>query len=193
VPISRRAFIVTTLALASPACNRPISRPQAGPFPPLPAEFDGWNQEAKGILSDALQTVRTFDVFQAFRVSTATHSDVRLGAELGWDPPTSAEWNEATHVSRGVHGRAEQLFQAVTTARIDPNAWREQRAVADATRDLIDLAAALGTYRDRIDSLPPGDASSALAALDSAWSQWEAAAARWGVSRAQMIDCRSSA
>ena len=71
----------------------------------LPADFAGWNQEARGILSDGLETLRAFDVFQAFRVSTAAQSSMRLGSELAWDPPTSAAWDEATHVARGLHGR----------------------------------------------------------------------------------------
>jgi hypothetical protein len=152
-------------------------------------EFDRWNQEAQGILSDVRQTLRTFDSFQAFRASTASDSNARLPNELAWDPPTGAAWDEATHVTRGLHGRADQLFQAVTTASVDPGLWREQRQLADATRDLLDLGDVLGAYRDRLDVLPPGDASSALGLLDRAWAQWDATAARWGISRSEPMPC----
>ena len=157
-----------------------------------PADVDRWNQEAQGILSDVLQTLRTFDDFQAFRASTASGSSMRLASELAWDAPTSAAWDEATHVSRGVHGRADQLFTVVTTSRIDSNQWRTQRTLADATHDLLDLGDALGAYRDRVDALSPGDASGALSLLNTAWAQWDAAAARWGTSRAESIGCGSS-
>jgi hypothetical protein len=158
----------------------------------LTSDFDPWNQEARGILLDAVETLRTFDVFQAFRVSTAPASSRRLAAELAWDPPTSADWDQATHVTSGIYGRAEQLFQAVTNARLDPSLWREQRAVADATHDLLDLGAALAAYRTRVDTLPPGDTGSVWNQLDKAWSLWDVAAARWGVERAELISCASA-
>jgi hypothetical protein len=77
----------------------------------------------------------------------------------------------------------------VTTTKIDPSLWREQRRLADATHDLLDLGDALGAYRNRVDVLPPGDADNALKLLDQAWAQWDSAAARWGIARAQPIDC----
>jgi hypothetical protein len=144
------------------------------------------------MLSDTLAALQTFEVFQAFRVSTAAQSTMRTSAELVWDPPTGGSWDEATHVTRGLHGRAEQLFLAIASATIDPSAWREQRRLADATHDLLDLGDALSAYRDRIDLLPQGDASSALNLLDRAWGQWDAAAARWGVSRSEPIPCVAS-
>jgi hypothetical protein len=154
-----------------------------------PPDFDRWNQEAQGMLSDVLQTLRTYDNFQAFRVSMTEGSNMRLGSELAWDPPTSAAWEEATHVTRGLNGRAEQLFQAVTTARLDPNVWRDRRDIADATHGLLDLGDILSAYRERIDILPPGDAAASLGLLDKAWGQWDAVAARWNVSRAQAVRC----
>jgi hypothetical protein len=156
---------------------------------PLPADFGGWNQEARGILSDGLETLRAFDVFHAFRASASAQS----GTALAWDPPSSAAWNEASHVTRGLKGRAQQLFESVTTTRIDPSLWREQRKLADATHDLLDLGDALGAYRNRIDLLPPGDAGSALGLLDQAWAQWDSAAARWGIARAEPVECSSAA
>jgi hypothetical protein len=85
------------------------------------------------------------------------------------------------------------LFKSVTTTRIDPSLWREQRKTADATHDLMVLGEALAAYRDRIDMLPPGDANNALRLLDQAWAQWDTTAARWGVGRAEAISCVSAA
>jgi len=143
------------------------------------------------MLSDALQALRTFDAFHAFRVSTAAQSGMQTSAELVWDAPTNAAWDAATHVARGMRARAEQLFVAVTAVRSDSNLWREQRAIADRASDLVDLGAALNAYRDRIDRVG-GDAAGALGQLDYVWAQWEAAAARWGMSRAEPIGCERS-
>jgi hypothetical protein len=192
---TRRALLLGALAaFAATACTpsaRPPERAAAGPTPAAtpPPELITWTTEARGILSDALTTLQTFEVFHAFRVSTATETTLRQPAELPWDPPTGAAWDEATHVTRGLHGRADQLFQAVTTANIDPSLWREQRRLADSTHDLLDLAEALNAYRDRIDLLPPGDASGALSLLDRGWAQWDAAAARWAITRSEPIAC----
>jgi len=98
-----------------------------------------------------------------------------------------------THVTRGLHGRAQQLFDSVTSTKIDSSLWREQRKLADVAHDLLDLGEALGAYRNRLDVLPPGDAANALGLLDQAWAQWDAAAARWGIGRAVPIECVSAA
>src|SRR6266704_4275910 len=100
MPIGRRFFLLSCAAATASACARTAPRPPAPTAMPLPADFGGWNQEARGILSDGLETLRAFDVFQAFRVSTAAQSS------MAWDPPTSAAWDEATHVTRGLYGRA---------------------------------------------------------------------------------------
>lgn len=189
----RRTLLISSAALAAAACTRVAPRPAAPPVVTPPPDFERWNQEARGILSDGLQTLRVFDTFQAFRATTAAQSDIRLAAELAWDPPTSAAWDEATHVTRGLHGRAEQLFQSVTTTRIDVSLWREQRRLGDATQDLLELGDRLGAYRQRIDILPPGDAADALGLLNEAWTQWDTAAARWGAARGEPIDCVSFA
>ena len=191
--LGRRLFLFSCVAATATACARTAPRPPAPTAVALPADFAAWNQEARGILSDGLETLRAFDVFQAFRVSTAAQPSMQLGSELAWDPPNSAAWDEATHVTRGLHGRAQQLFEAVTTTRIDPSLWREQRKVADATHDLLDLGDALGAYRNRLDVLPPGDAANALGLLDQAWAQWDTAAGRWGIGRAEPIECVSAA
>ncbi len=191
MPIGRRSLFLSGGALFVAACAR-VTPQSAPPTPAPPPDLEPWNQEAQGILSDVLNTLRTFDDFQAFRVSTDNGSSMHLPSELSWDAPTSAAWDEATHVTRGLHGRADQLFTAVTTARINPDLWRLQRTLADATHNLLDLSDALSAYRDRVDVLPPGDASSALRLLDAAWAQWAAAAGRWGVSRAEAIGCASA-
>jgi hypothetical protein len=195
--LSRRTLLSTAAAtalaaLGVSACGRPAAQraaPTAAPLAAPPPELQAWTTEARAMLSDTLTTLQTFEVLHALRVSNTPGSGMRQAFELAWDPPTGAAWDEATHVTRGLHGRADQLFQAVTMSSIDPNLWREQRQLADATHDLLDLAHALGAYRDRIDLLPPGDGSSAIGLLDKAWAQWDAAAARWGVSRSEPIGC----
>ena len=185
---SRRGVLLAGAGVFAAACARVPPRPveqQASVGP----EFDVWAQEARGMLSDALQSLRTFEGFHAFRVSTAATSDMRLASELAWDPPTSAAWEEATHNARGLRGRAEQLFLAVTNARVDPGLWREQRARADAAHELLDLGDALAAYRDHLDRLAVGDASGALEQLDRVWAQWEASVTSWRVGRADTIVC----
>jgi hypothetical protein len=186
---------MTATALIASACARPAERPaQAVPAPGAAEqqpELQAFTIEARSMLSDTLATLQTFEVLQAFRVSTAADSSPRQPSQLVWDPPTGAEWDEATHVTRGLRGRADQLFHAVTADNFSPTLWRDQRRLADATHDLFDLADALGAYRDRVELLPPGDASAALGLLDKAWAQWDVAAARWGISRAEPIGCAS--
>jgi hypothetical protein len=136
------------------------------------------------MLSDALTTLRTFEIFAAFRVAIADQT------AFAWDPPTSAQWNEALHVARGLHGRAAQLAQQVSTSSIDASMWRQRRELAEASHGLVELGGALGAYLTRVDRLGPGgDGSSAWDVLDSAWAQWASNAARWGVSRAEPIAC----
>src|SRR5258707_1967187 len=189
MPFGRRFFLLSCVAATATACARTTPRPPAPTAVALPPDFAGWNQEARGILSDGIETLRAFDVFQAFRVSTAAQSGARQANELVGDPTTSATWDEATHVTRGLRGRAQQLFESVTTTKIDPSLWREQRRLADATHDLLDLGDSLAAYRNRVDVLPPGDAGNGLSLLDRAWAQWDTAAARWAISRAESIDC----
>lgn len=143
------------------------------------------------MLMDALTSLRTYDVYQAFRVASATDSGRRGAAELAWDPPTPPAWDEATHVTGGLRNRAAQLFNAVTTAsaRSDSSLWRERRALADSVNELVTLGERIAAYRARLDVLPPGDASAALDLLDQAWSQWDVAAARWGLARGELITC----
>jgi hypothetical protein len=145
-----------------------------------------WEQQARGILQDTLETLRTFEIFAAFRIGMANP------AELAWDPPTSAAWDEATHVARGLHGRAEQLLQQVSKSSVDASTWRQRRELAASTQALLELGDALLAYRTRIDHLAPaGDGSGAWDLLDTAWRRWEASASRLGFSRAEVIACAS--
>jgi hypothetical protein len=182
-------LLVFGAALAS-ACVKPAERPTPTPQASLPPEFDAWRREAQAILSDALDTLRTFDILMAFRV-TLPASNSRTPNDLDWDPPTSGVWNEATHVAQGLSGRADQLFQTVSTARIDASLWREQRQAAEAVHTLVDLGAALATFRVRLDGLPSGDANSVNDMLDQVWARWTDAAERWGLSRSEAIGCAS--
>jgi hypothetical protein len=182
--------LVALLGLGS-ACARRNEVPVTPTPPATTPELDGWNAQTRAMLADALQTLRTFDVFAAYRVSTAPASGMRSASELVWDPPTGQAWDEATHLARGLRGRADQLFQAVTTSQIDPSVWREQRALADVVYDIGGVGDALAAYRDRIDRLPPGDASGALSLLDKAWKQWDDVAARMGMGRSEVISCAS--
>ena len=187
---TRRQFVFGSLvALAAGACVRVAERAAPPPTPTARPELHGWTAQAQAMLSDALETLRTFEVFAAYRVSITPDSGLRFASELTWDPPTGAAWDSATHIARSLHGRADQLFQAVTTAQIEQSVWREQRSLADAIYELRVVGDALVAYRDRIDALPPGDASGALTLLDMAWTQWEGTAARFGISRSEPIAC----
>jgi hypothetical protein len=172
------------------ACVRPAARRDAPSTASVP-DFGPWSHEARSMVADAQAALRMFDDFQAFRVSIAAESGRRLASELSWDPPTSTTWDQATRIARGLRGRAELLFATVTTASVDAARWREQRSLADAVRDLIDLGTGLGAYRDRVEVLAPGDAAGALGLLDAAWAQWDTAAARWSLGRAEPIECQS--
>src|SRR5215207_1968002 len=130
--LRRRSLFSILLVATVAACARPAPRLSSPVQDSLP-ERQRWNQEARGILSDALETLRTFEIYAAFRVGMADQ------AQLAWDPPTNAEWNEVTHVSRGLHGRAEQLFLQVSTSQVDPTFWRERRDLAEATNGFLEL------------------------------------------------------
>jgi len=184
--LTRRDLLLVSATLLAGACVQPPERLSQTTPSSLPPEFDAWNREAMGMLSDALNALRTFDVFMAYRVTTAA-SNSRTPHDLDWDPPNSADWNEATHVVQGLHARADQLFKAVTSAHLDPSLWREQRALDENVHTLLDLGVILATYRERLDTLPPGDAASVAGLLDRAWAQWTDCAARWDLSRAEPI------
>jgi len=190
--VSRRHFLVGTFSVvAAGACGRVPDSPARPAAPMTTPELNAWRTRALNMLNDSLGTLRILEVFAAYRASGATDSDQHPPSTLAWDPPTSAAWDEATHVARGLHGRADQLIQAITTAQIDPNLWREQRRLADQVHDLLDVGDALRAYRDRIDRIAPGDAAGALPLLDRAWLQWEAAAERFGLGRSEAIGCAS--
>ena len=73
---------------------------------------------------------------------------------------------------------------------------------SDASAPQLDITAIVtvtddggssGRLRREFDVLPPGDAANALGLLDQAWAQWDAAAARWAIGRAEPIECVSAA
>jgi hypothetical protein len=194
--LTRRGFLLATLGLGAcglAACARIPERAASLPSPTSTPEIDAWRVQATAMLGDGLQTLRSFEVFAAYRVSTTPDSGRRSAAELVWDPPTGAEWDAATHVAHSLRGRADQLFQAITTAQVDASIWREQRTLADVVHDIGDVGDALAAYRDRVDGLRPGDASGALGLLDDAWTKWEQTADRLGMSRAEAISCATDA
>jgi hypothetical protein len=188
--LTRRRFLLgATVVAAATGCGRIPERPTPPPAPTSTPELDAWKAQAYAMLSDGLHALRTFEVFAAYRVAGAAESDMRPASTLAWDPPTSVAWDRATHVAQGLHGRADLLVQAITTAPIDPNLWREQRTLADKVYDLLQVGDALHAYRDRVDRLPPGDAATALSLLDRAWLRWEAAAARFELTSSEPISC----
>lgn len=156
-------------------------------------EIDAWRAAGQALIADALATLRTFEEFAAYRVSVTPDSGQRSASTLAWDPPTSAAWDNATNVSRGLRDRANQLFQGISTASVDAAVWRTQREMAEASHDLMDLGEALRAYRDRLDRVAPGDAAGALELLNAAWDRWETEAPRWGMARAEAIGCGAGA
>jgi hypothetical protein len=187
----RRKLLLGVALLAAAGCVRPAQRGAVATSVPegLP-QAEALTVTARSIVTDALEALRVFDAFAAYRIATAESSSSRTQSELLWDPPLSADWDEATRVATGTHGRAEQVLIAFSRAPYDPSAWRERRAFADAVQDLVDLGDALAAYRQRVDRLAPrGDGSSALGLLESAWTRWDAVAARWGLSRAEALAC----
>jgi hypothetical protein len=187
----RRELLIGLGGLGLAACVRPAPRaPAPTESPERPAEFSAWEREAKAILSDALQTLRTFEDFLAFRLTFAAQTDRRATSELAWDPPSGRAWDEATHVARGLRGRSEQLFQQVSQRVVDAAAWREQRDMAANASALRDLGDALDDFRVRTQYLAAaGDGTAAWEVLDRAWARYDASAAQWGTGRAELIAC----
>jgi hypothetical protein len=144
--------------------------------------LDASRQTAQAMLSDALRTLRTFEVYVAFRTGGAQ-------AALAWDPPSSAAWDSATATARGLHAHADQLMAQLTMASVDPTLWREQRALAQTAHDLGLLGEALQAFRDRADRLPAGEVMGSVSLLDSAWTKWDALATQFGLSRGDAIGC----
>lgn len=184
----RRALLYLALSFGL-ACTRVTERAQPPPAPTSMPELDGWRAEVQAMLGDGLQTLRTFDVFAAYRISVTSDSGRRSANELVWDPPTGMEWDAASHIARSLRGRADQLMQAISNTQVDARIWREQRLLADVVHDVGRVGDALAAYRDRLDGLRPGDASGALELLGEAWDKWEQIAGRIGVSRAEAVGC----
>jgi hypothetical protein len=185
----RQLILGAVTALAANACARVPERAKSPSTPLAAPELEAWRTEAAGLAQDGLQALREFEVFAAYRVSTTSGSNRRSASELVWDPPSGADWEAATHVSRSLRARADQLFQSITTAQVDTSIWREQRELADIAYGIGDVGDALAAYRDRVDWLPPGDATAAMALLDNAWGKWELTAGRLRLGRAEPITC----
>jgi hypothetical protein len=96
----------------------------------------------------------------------------------------------AQRTATGLGERANQLFQVIASSRASGGGWRERRAMAADAHELLELAQALRGYLDRASHFAPdGDGSGGLDLLKSAWAHWDAAAAAWGVDRAETISC----
>jgi len=187
--LTRRGLLVAVGALAAAGCTSITPRAHV-PSPPTPAEFAPWRREAREILSDALDTLRAFEDYAAFRVSTADESARRGTTDLSWDPPRIAIWSEALHVAEGLGGRADQLFQRAVNTQVDRAAWREQRDIADMAHELVVLGESLKAYRGVIEQLPAlTDGTETWAQLDRLWAQWAANAANWNATRTELIGC----
>jgi hypothetical protein len=191
--LRRRLVLLGGVCAGLAGCVRIPARDESSDAPATSSETNAWQASALAILGDALATLRTFEDFAAYRVSMTPDSGQRPQASLLWDPPTGAAWDTATRVSRELHDRANQLFQAIATTQIDSSLWRTQKDMADASHDLIDLGDALRAYRDRIDRTAPGDAGGALDLLNAAWTQFDAVAARWGTARSEAVACATHA
>ena len=90
--MSRRRALAVLASVALAGCSRVQPRDTPPPLPPTPAEFTHWHTEARGIISDAFETLQTFETFAAFRVSKNERSDRRAATDLAWDPPTRDAW-----------------------------------------------------------------------------------------------------
>ncbi len=188
--LTRRLVLIEALAALGWACQRPAPRPTATATRIAPEAFSGWQREAREILSDALQTLRTFEGYLAFRANNVRTGNQDGPVELAWDPPTRMQWAEALHVSEGLRGRAQQLFLAIARSEVNPAAWREQRDWAQSAQELVDLGDALNAYRARLERIPADSrAMDTQDALDQVWARWESSASQWGASRVERIAC----
>ena len=182
----RRQFLAGASAWAlMTGCARPAARATPEPVTIPNEQRAAWEQEAHAVLSDAIDTLRTFDILVAYRSSRGRDS----GPELTWDPPLTADWQEAAHVTTGMRGRADHLLQAIGSASIDPSAWRERRDIAAAAHDLLDLADALGACRERVEA--GADEGETARMLDATWTRWDQVASRWNITRAEPIACNA--
>jgi hypothetical protein len=188
--LRRRSLLLGSLVVGAAACVRPRPRTEpASPTSDLP-DAEAWNDEARDILRLALEALRTFDAYAAYRISAAESTSLRANWEFTWDPPSAVAWETATQAVDRLSERAARLHGAVASSAPDSALWRERRAFADATFLLREMTDWLAGYRARVDRLAPrGDGSSALPALQRAWELWGSAANYWGVSRFEVITC----
>src|SRR5229473_1758876 len=93
---TRRHFLVSAIAsVTAAACGR-VTEPATRPALVSAPEFEAWKAQAYAMVNDSLQTLRTFEVFAAYRAAGVTQSDQRPPNTLAWDPPTGVAWDEAT-------------------------------------------------------------------------------------------------
>jgi hypothetical protein len=188
--LTRRTALLVLASGLGAACARPTPRPTPPPEAPDTSALDAWDAEAQDVLAKALGVLHTFDTFSAYRISRVNNSSLRSPRELVWDPPTTAEWADAQDSARSLKARAGSLFQAVSTANIDPNLWRERRVLAAASRSLADMTNWLVSYQEAVATLErESDGSRALPSLSKAWEQWEASSAYWSVDTTEAIGC----
>jgi hypothetical protein len=188
--LRRRSLLLGVLALAATSCVRPRARTEAASPTTGLREAAGWNDEARDILRSALEPLRTFDAYAAYRISAAPSSSLRADWEFTWDPPSAVAWETATQGAYRLRARAARLHSTVASSTPDSALWRERRAFADATMLLSEMTEALAGYRARADRVSPhGDGSGALPVLQRAWEMWGSAADHWGVSRFEVITC----
>ncbi len=188
--VRRRSLLLGALAALAGGCVRPNARVPAPPPSASISEVQAWDAEARAILEQALEPLRTFDTYAAYRIGHVPKSALRSPREIPWDPPSTPAWNQALAGLEPLHTRAAQLYEIVAASTPDESLWRERRALAAATRALSEMTDALLQYRDAIAKLDEdSDGGSALPHLGDAWHNWELSAGRWNVGRAEPIPC----
>jgi hypothetical protein len=188
--LHRRTILLGVLATATGACVHPRPRTEPTSAASSLPMAEAWNDEARAILGNALEVLRTFDTYAAYRISAAETSSLQSSWEFSWDPPSAAAWEAAAKDVQGLRERALHLHGGVVISAPDPALWRERRAFADATLLVVEMVDSLAGYRARVDRLPPyGDGSSALPVLQRAWELWSSAAGHWGVRNWEVMTC----
>jgi hypothetical protein len=146
--------------------------------------------QARTIVVALLASLGALEAFAAWRISRAADSGLRSPSELEWDPPSARAWQSVDDLPN-VHNRALALLQSVSLPPGTPELWRARRDVSEDLHALVDAVAAQRAYRAALDHLegPDGEASAALDRLDRARQLWQTSAARWGVDRAELLQC----
>lgn len=190
--MQRRRFVLGVLAAAASACIRPEPRATLTPPSGDLEQLERWRAEGRAILQEADPALRTFDVYAAYRLSTAADSvsDARYPGEPAWYPPKKAALQDAMEIADRLQPRGVELHRLVTTSLLDDSVWRERRQLADITIVLADMTDALKAYRDAAGRIAPRtDGSEALPRLLRARARWTAAADGLGVVRYESMGC----